>query len=117
MHQIQTCKLCLILIANNLNMNYMVESKVAMKLVPDRKKFMEVIGNSDHVYNDIENFCSTFSPLLGEIHKFLVRWMFFIYLESFAWVKQTLCIIRTSKVNPKNIYKIKKYKGFTKLSL
>lgn len=44
-----------------------------MKLVPDRKKFMEVIGNSENVNEDIEKFCSSFSPVLKEIHKFLVR--------------------------------------------
>lgn len=44
---------------------------VAMKLAPDRKKFLEVIGGSGDIYADIENFCVTFSPLLEENHKFL----------------------------------------------
>ncbi|PKU65953.1 hypothetical protein MA16_Dca009028 [Dendrobium catenatum] len=44
---------------------------VAMKLAPDRKKFMEVIGGSGDLNADIEKFCSTFAPLLAEIHKFL----------------------------------------------
>ncbi|KAL0927300.1 hypothetical protein M5K25_001462 [Dendrobium thyrsiflorum] len=44
---------------------------VAMKLAPDRKKFMEVIGGSGDLNADIEKFCSNFPPLLAEIHKFL----------------------------------------------
>ncbi|KAI6693573.1 hypothetical protein NL676_021283 [Syzygium grande] len=44
---------------------------VAMKLAPDRKKFMDVIGGSGDVNADMEQFCSTFSPLLKENHKFL----------------------------------------------
>ncbi|XP_071940152.1 glycolipid transfer protein 1-like [Coffea arabica] len=44
---------------------------VALKLVPDRKKFMEVLGNSENIYGDMEKFCTTFSPILREIHKFL----------------------------------------------
>ncbi|KAL8530236.1 hypothetical protein ACS0TY_007328 [Phlomoides rotata] len=46
---------------------------VAMKLAPDRKKFLDVVAGSGDVYGDIEKFCSTFSPLLEENHKFLVR--------------------------------------------
>uniref|UniRef100_A0A803PCZ1 Glycolipid transfer protein domain-containing protein n=1 Tax=Cannabis sativa TaxID=3483 RepID=A0A803PCZ1_CANSA len=45
---------------------------VAMKLAPDRKKFMDVIGGSGDAMADIEKFCTTFSPLLEENHKFLV---------------------------------------------
>lgn len=44
-----------------------------MKLAPDRKKFMEVISGNGNVEADIEKFCTKFSPLLQEIHKFLVR--------------------------------------------
>ncbi|PON51755.1 Glycolipid transfer protein domain containing protein [Parasponia andersonii] len=44
---------------------------VAMKLAPDRKKFMDVIGGSGDVLEDIEKFCTTFTPLLEENHKFL----------------------------------------------
>ncbi|KAF5465911.1 hypothetical protein F2P56_015875 [Juglans regia] len=44
---------------------------VAMKLAPDRKKFMEVLGGSGDIYADIEKFCTSFSPLLEENHKFL----------------------------------------------
>ncbi|KAL5998735.1 Glycolipid transfer protein 1 [Asimina triloba] len=44
---------------------------LAMKLAPDRKKFMEVIGGSGDINADIEKFCTTFSPLLEENHKFL----------------------------------------------
>lgn len=46
---------------------------VAMKLAPDRKKFMEVIGGNGDIMGDIEKFCTTFTPLLKENHKFLVR--------------------------------------------
>ncbi|KAL5555277.1 hypothetical protein UlMin_037513 [Ulmus minor] len=44
---------------------------VAMKLAPDRKKFMDVIGSSGDIMADIEKFCTTFTPLLEENHKFL----------------------------------------------
>ncbi|RWR81146.1 Glycolipid transfer protein domain-containing protein [Cinnamomum micranthum f. kanehirae] len=44
---------------------------IAMKLAPDRKKFMEVIGGTGDINADMENFCATFSPLLEENHKFL----------------------------------------------
>ncbi|KAL5781676.1 hypothetical protein ACOSP7_006705 [Xanthoceras sorbifolium] len=44
---------------------------VAMKLAPDRKKFMDVISGSGDVNADMEKFCSTFSPFLEENHKFL----------------------------------------------
>ncbi|XP_030548696.1 glycolipid transfer protein 1-like isoform X2 [Rhodamnia argentea] len=44
---------------------------VAMKLAPDRKKFMDVIGGSGDVNADMEKFCTNFSPLLEENHKFL----------------------------------------------
>ncbi|OIV90667.1 hypothetical protein TanjilG_23780 [Lupinus angustifolius] len=46
---------------------------VAMKLAPDRKKFMDVIGGTGDINADIEKFCSAFSPLLEENHKFLAR--------------------------------------------
>ncbi|CAK8572100.1 unnamed protein product [Lathyrus sativus] len=46
---------------------------VAMKLAPDRKKFMEVIQGGGDVNADIEKFCTTFSPFLEENHKFLAR--------------------------------------------
>ncbi|XP_042442134.1 glycolipid transfer protein 1-like isoform X2 [Zingiber officinale] len=44
---------------------------VAIKLIPDRKKFMELIGGSGNLNADIEQFCKTFAPLLAENHKFL----------------------------------------------
>ncbi|CAN0904730.1 Glycolipid transfer protein 1 [Linum grandiflorum] len=44
---------------------------VAMKLGPDRKKFMEVVSGTGDINADIEKFCSTFSPFLAENHKFL----------------------------------------------
>eukprot|EP01018_Ginkgo_biloba_P040924 Gb_10149 [translate_table: standard] len=44
---------------------------VAMKLAPDRKKFLEVIGGTGDINADIEKFCSSFPPLLQENHKFL----------------------------------------------
>ncbi|KZV33738.1 pleckstriny domain-containing family A member 8-like [Dorcoceras hygrometricum] len=42
---------------------------VAVKLAPDRKKFMEVLGHE----GDMQLFCTNFSPILSQIHKFLVR--------------------------------------------
>ncbi|KAK6929754.1 Glycolipid transfer protein domain [Dillenia turbinata] len=44
---------------------------VAMKLAPDRKKFMEVIGGKGDINADIEKFCTNFSPFLEQNHKFL----------------------------------------------
>ncbi|KAF5752403.1 pleckstrin y domain-containing family A member 8-like [Tripterygium wilfordii] len=44
---------------------------VAMKLAPDRKKFMEVITGSGDIAADMEKFCSDFPPFLEENHKFL----------------------------------------------
>lgn len=44
---------------------------VAMKLAPDRKKFMEVVGGSGDVNSDMDQFCTSFAPLLDENHKFL----------------------------------------------
>ncbi|KAG9150431.1 hypothetical protein Leryth_019804 [Lithospermum erythrorhizon] len=44
---------------------------VGMKLAPDRKKFMEVLGSSETIYGDIEKFYTTFTPILADIHKFL----------------------------------------------
>ncbi|WOL09635.1 glycolipid transfer protein 1 [Canna indica] len=44
---------------------------VAMKIAPDRKKFMEVISGSGDINADMEKFCSAFSPLLTENHKYL----------------------------------------------
>ncbi|CAM8934236.1 hypothetical protein QQ045_014258 [Rhodiola kirilowii] len=44
---------------------------MAMKLAPDRTKFMEVIGGTGDVNADILAFCANFSPLLDENHKFL----------------------------------------------
>ncbi|KAL1367993.1 glycolipid transfer protein 1 isoform X1 [Arachis hypogaea] len=46
---------------------------VVMKLVPDRKKFMEVLGGGGNLNADMEKFCATLSPLLEENHKFLAR--------------------------------------------
>ncbi|KAL1826031.1 hypothetical protein DCAR_0313638 [Daucus carota subsp. sativus] len=44
---------------------------LALKLAPDRKKFMEVIGRTGDINADIEKFCTNFTPLLEENHKFL----------------------------------------------
>lgn len=44
---------------------------IAMKLAPDRKKFMEVISGSGDINADIEKFCTSFPPLLQENHEFL----------------------------------------------
>ncbi|CAK8570686.1 unnamed protein product [Lathyrus sativus] len=46
---------------------------VVMKLAPDRKKFIEVIGGTGDINADIEKFCTTLSPLLLQNHKFLAR--------------------------------------------
>ncbi|XP_039071224.1 glycolipid transfer protein 1-like [Hibiscus syriacus] len=46
---------------------------IAMKLAPDRKKFMEVIAGSGDVNADMEKFCSTFPQFLEENHKFLAN--------------------------------------------
>ena len=46
--------------------------QLALKLAPDRKKFMEVIGRTGDINADIEKFCTNFTPLLEENHKFLV---------------------------------------------
>ncbi|KAI4318053.1 hypothetical protein L6164_025862 [Bauhinia variegata] len=46
---------------------------LALKLAPDRKKFMEVIGGPGDVKADMEKFCTAFSPLLEQNHKFLGR--------------------------------------------
>lgn len=46
--------------------------QVAMKLAPDRKKFMDVLGGNGDINADIAKFCTTFPPLLEENHKFLV---------------------------------------------
>ncbi|CAN1763108.1 Glycolipid transfer protein 1 [Linum perenne] len=46
---------------------------VAMKLAPDRKKFVEVIGGTSRDLNaEMEQFCTSLSPFLKENHKFLV---------------------------------------------
>lgn len=66
----------------------MLELQVAMKLAPDRAKFMEVVGGSGDVLSDIEKFCTNFSPLLEENHKFLVRCHFLfgnLYLTYFEF--------------------------------
>lgn len=52
--------------------DFVLLKKVALKLAPDRKKFMEVISTGDDIYIDMEKFCTDFSPILRAIHKFLV---------------------------------------------
>jgi hypothetical protein len=44
---------------------------IAMKLAPDRKKFMEVIGGTGDINADTEKFCTAFSPLLVQNHKLM----------------------------------------------
>lgn len=44
---------------------------LAMKLAPDRNKFMDVLGSADDVKSDMEKFVAAFCPLLQENHKFL----------------------------------------------
>lgn len=51
---------------------YMNCWQVAMKLSPNRDKFMEVINGTGDINADIEKFCTTFSPFLKENHEFLV---------------------------------------------
>jgi hypothetical protein len=46
--------------------------QVAIKLAPDRKKFMDIICGTGDINADIERFCAALSPLLAENHKFLV---------------------------------------------
>lgn len=47
--------------------------QVGIKLAPDRKKFMDILGGETPDLNsDIGKFCTNFSPLLQENHKFLV---------------------------------------------
>ncbi|KAJ6730929.1 GLYCOLIPID TRANSFER PROTEIN-RELATED [Salix viminalis] len=46
---------------------------VALKLAPDRKKFMSIVGVKGDDVSDMENFCGRFSPLLEENHKFLAQ--------------------------------------------
>ncbi|WOH16177.1 hypothetical protein DCAR_0935726 [Daucus carota subsp. sativus] len=44
---------------------------VAIKLAPDRKRFLEVLGGAENIQADMEKFCTEFSPILRKIHKFL----------------------------------------------
>lgn len=50
---------------------------MAMKLAPNKDKFMEVISGTGDIKADIEKFCTTFYPFLKENHDFLV-WPSFI---------------------------------------
>lgn len=43
---------------------------VALKLVPDRKKFYDLLGGGS-LDGDIDKFVTQFAPVLGENHKFL----------------------------------------------
>ncbi|CAL4886630.1 unnamed protein product [Urochloa decumbens] len=51
---------------------------VAMKLAPNRDKFMEVISGTGDINADIEKFCTTFSPFLKENHDFLLYPLLFL---------------------------------------
>lgn len=70
-----------------------------MKLAPDRKKFMEVIGGSGDINADIEKFCTLFPPLLQENHKFLVRYCIPNHIKiseqlpSFSQRLMMLCVV------------------------
>ncbi|XP_057965397.1 glycolipid transfer protein 1-like [Malania oleifera] len=44
---------------------------VALKVIPDRKKFMDIIGGTGDINSDIEQLCTNFAPLLEENHRFL----------------------------------------------
>ncbi|CAF2095876.1 unnamed protein product [Brassica rapa subsp. trilocularis] len=46
---------------------------MALKLAPDRKKFIDVISGSGDIYTDMAKFCSEFGPLLQYNHKFLMN--------------------------------------------
>lgn len=46
---------------------------MALKLAPDRNKFMDVISGSGDIYADMERFCAEFGPFLQDNHKFLVN--------------------------------------------
>nr|AFK35132.1 unknown [Lotus japonicus] len=59
---------------------------VAMKLAPDRKKFMEVLQGGGDIKTDIQQFCTTFSPLLEENHKFLARFGLDDMKHHEAWI-------------------------------
>jgi hypothetical protein len=52
--------------------NFALCLQVAIKLAPDRNKFMEIISGGGDINADIKKFCSTFAPFLEENHKFLV---------------------------------------------
>ncbi|GAB4850876.1 Glycolipid transfer protein 1 [Ancistrocladus abbreviatus] len=55
---------------------------VAMKLAPDRKKFMGVLGGDDNIKGDIVEFLAKFSPLLQQNHKFLsCRFRFVVWFD------------------------------------
>lgn len=56
-----------------------LELQIAMKLAPDRKKFMDVIGGSGDIKADIVKFCSEFPPFLEENHNFLVRSLYSLW--------------------------------------
>lgn len=60
-----------------------------MKLVPDRKKFMEIIGTGD-IGSDVEKFCDGFSSVLAENHKFLVT--FFLPYFMFYMIQIILSL-------------------------
>ncbi|KAG6766242.1 hypothetical protein POTOM_030313 [Populus tomentosa] len=67
-------------------------STVVMKLVPDRKKFMEVISGPGNVSADMEQFCTTFPPFLEENHKFLASVVF--ALQRSVWFGSRYCALR-----------------------
>ncbi|KAF2294918.1 hypothetical protein GH714_027013 [Hevea brasiliensis] len=54
---------------------------VALKLAPDRKKFMDVISGKGDLNSDMEKFCTNFSPFLEENHKFLITCSYSYSLE------------------------------------
>lgn len=60
----------------------LLELQLAMKLAPDRKKFMDVICGTGDINADIEKFCTNFTPLLEENHKFLVSNFLLLYFTT-----------------------------------
>lgn len=61
---------------------------MALKLAPDRKKFIDVISGSGDIYTDMASFCSEFGPLLQYNHKFLVNKVFInvIFITEFLHI-------------------------------
>lgn len=64
-------------------MSVIFHLQLAMKLAPERKKFIEVIGGTGDVNSDMEKFCNQFSPYLQKNHDFLVCFLLLFYNRNF----------------------------------